>query len=132
MALGLIQGFKMNKKFVDAIIISKAPEWVSDGSLLPTQHNISFHYQNRRPTLLSCPLEFVDICVEPLINQIKHWRARIISKDFEAYLKNMGYLIAADFFHQIFYNNRIDPLPTKSATEYVKLLEEHRRDYVLP
>ena len=131
-ALGLVQGFKMNKKFVDAIIISKAPEWVSDGSLLPTQHNISFHYQNRRPTLLSYPLEFIDICDEPLINQIKHWRARIINRDFEAYPKNMGYLIAADPFHQIFYNNRIDPLPTKSAIEYVKLLEEHRRDYVLP
>ena len=55
MALGLAQGFKMNKKFTDAIIISKAPEWVSNGSLLATQHIVSFHYQNRRPTIL--PLE---------------------------------------------------------------------------
>ena len=43
----------MNKKFVDTIIINKALEWVSDGCLLPAQHNISLHYQNRRPTLLS-------------------------------------------------------------------------------
>ena len=43
----------MNKKFVDTIIINKAPEWVSDGCLLPVQHNISLHYQNSRPTLLS-------------------------------------------------------------------------------
>ena len=43
-ALGLIQGFKMNKKYADAIIISKAPVWVSNGSLLPAQHNISLHY----------------------------------------------------------------------------------------
>ena len=51
--LGLIQGFKMNKKFVDAIIISKAHEWTSDGSILSSQHYISLHYQNRKPTLLS-------------------------------------------------------------------------------
>ena len=70
--LGLIQGFKMNKKFVDTIIISKAPKWVSDGCLLFAQHNISLHYQNRRSTLLSCPLEHPDICVEPLISQIRH------------------------------------------------------------
>ena len=68
MALGLVQGFKMNKKFDDAIIMTKSPEWVYDGSLLLAQHNISFHYQNRRPTLLSCPLEFADICAKPLIN----------------------------------------------------------------
>ena len=43
----------MNKKFVDTIIINKAPEWVSDGCLLPVQHNIFLHYHNRRPTLLS-------------------------------------------------------------------------------
>ena len=92
----------MNNKFVDDIIISKAPEWISDGSLLPTQHYIFLHYQNRRPTLLSYPLEQPDICVEPLIKQIKHWRARIISRDFEAYPKNMGYLIVVDFLHQIF------------------------------
>ena len=121
-ALGLTQGFKMNKKFVDAIIISKAPEWVSNGSLIPAQHIVSFHYQNRRPTRLFCPLQFFDICVEPLINQIKHWRARIISRDFEAYLKNMGYLIAANPFHQIFYSKKSDPLPTKSVTEDIKLL----------
>ena len=74
-ALGLIQGFKMNKKFVDAIIISKTPKWISDDSLLPAQHYISFYYHNRRPTLLSCPLEQPDICAESLINQIKHWKA---------------------------------------------------------
>ena len=50
----------------------------------------------------------------------------------KAYPKNMSYLIAADPFHQISYSKRIDHLPTKSATEDVKLLEEHRRDYVLP
>ena len=83
MALWFVQGFKSNKKFTDVLIISKAPEWVSVGSLLPTQHNVYFHYQNRRPTLLSCPLEFTDICVEPLINKIRHWRARIISKDLK-------------------------------------------------
>ena len=85
MALGFVQGFKSNKKFTDVIIISKAPKWVSlsVGSLLPAQHNVYFHYQNRRPTLLSCPLEFTDICVEPLINKIRHWRARIISKDLK-------------------------------------------------
>ena len=44
----------------------------------------------------------------------------------------MGYFIAINHFHQMFYSKRIDPLPTKSATEDVKLLEEHRRDYVLP
>ena len=92
----------MNKKFVDAIIISKALEWISDGSFLPAQHYISLHYQNMRPILFSCPLEQPDICVEPLIKQIKHWRARIISRDFEAYPKNMGYLIVVDFLHQIF------------------------------
>ena len=54
LTLGLIQGFKMNKKFADTIIINKAPEWVSDGCLLLAQHNISLHYHNRRPTLLSC------------------------------------------------------------------------------
>ena len=64
----------MNKKFVDAIIISKALEWISDGSFLPAQHYISLHYQNMRPILLSCPLEQPDICVEPLIKKIKHWR----------------------------------------------------------
>ena len=121
----------MNKKFVDTIIIDKAPEWVSDGSFLPIQHNISFYYQNRRPTLLSCPLEHSDICVEPLINQIRYWRARIINRDFEAFPKNMGYLIAAYPFHQIFCSKRIDPLPTKSVTEDVKLLEKHRKDYIL-
>ena len=64
-------------------------------------------------------------------DHIRHWRARIIGRDFEAYPKNMGYLIAVDHFHQILCSKRIDPLPTKSATEDVKLLEEHCRDYVL-
>ena len=107
----------MNKKFADTIIISKAPEWILDGSLLPTQHYISFYYQNKRPTLLSNPLEQSDICAEPLIKQIKHWRARIISTDFEAYPKNMSYLIVVDSSHQIFCSKRIDPLLTKPATE---------------
>ena len=106
MTLGLAQGFKINKKFADAIIISKTPKWVSNGSLLPAQHIVSFHYQNKRPTRLSCPLQFSDIYVEPLINQIKHWRARIISRDFEAYPKNMGYLIVADPIQHIFYRDR--------------------------
>ena len=107
----------MNKKFADTIIISKAPEWILDGSLLPTQHYISFYYQNKRPTLLSNPLEQSDICADPLIKQIKHWRARIISTDFEAYPKNMSYLIVVDSSHQIFCSKRIDPLLTKPATE---------------
>ncbi|KAL6340263.1 hypothetical protein AAG906_040699 [Vitis piasezkii] len=86
--LGLIQGFKMNKKF------------------------------NRKPTLLSCPLEQPDIC--------------IISRDFEAYPKNMGYLIAADSLYQIFCNKKIDPLPTKSTIEDMQLLMEHHSNYILP
>ena len=85
--LSLTQGFKLNKKFVDAIFISKAPEWISKGNILPAQH---YDYQNRRPTLLSSPLVQTDICAEPIIKQIKHWRARVISRDFEAYPKNMG------------------------------------------
>lgn len=131
-ALGLTQGFKMNKKFADAIIISKAPEWVSSGQLVPAQHIVSLHYQNRRPTQLSYPLLFSDICAEPIIKQIKHWRARTISRDFEAFPINMGYLIAADSCHQIFCNKRLDPLPTKSFTSDEKILEEHRKDYYLP
>ena len=118
-ALGMIQGFKMNKKFVDAIIISEAPKWISNGSLLPAQHYISFYYHNRRPNLLFCPLEQPDICAKPLINHIKNWRVRIINKDCEAYLKNMCYLIAVDPFHQIFCNKRIDFLLTKSTTEEI-------------
>ena len=34
--LSLTQGFKLNKKFVDAIFISKAPEWISRGNILPS------------------------------------------------------------------------------------------------
>ena len=127
----MIQGFKMNKKFVDAIIISEAPKQILDGSLLPAQHYISFYYHNRRPNLLFCPLEQPDIYAEPLINHIKNWRAKIINKDFEAYLKNMGYLIAVDSFHKIFCNKRIDFLLTKSATEEIQLLMETRTDYIL-
>ena len=122
----------MNKKFSDTIIISKASEWISDGDLLPAQHNISLHFQNRRSTLLSCVLKHSDICAKPLINQIKFWRARIISRDFKAYPKNLGYLITTYFFHQIFCNKKIDPLPTKSVNEVIKLLEEHPKDYILP
>ena len=130
--LGLIQGFKMNKKFADTIIINKALEWISNSSLLLAQHYVPLHYQNMRPTLLSCPLEQPNICVEPLINQIKHWKARIISRDFEAYPKNMGYLISADSLHQIFCSKRIDPLPSKSIVEDTQLLMEHRSYYILP
>ncbi|KAL6327887.1 hypothetical protein AAG906_027285 [Vitis piasezkii] len=83
--LSLTQGFKLNKKFADAIFISKAPEWISRGNILPAQHYVNLHYQNRRPTLLSSPLVQTDICAEPIIKQIKHWRARVISRDFEAY-----------------------------------------------
>ena len=43
-ALGLTHGFKMNKKFADAIIISKTPEWISNGNLLPVQYIVSLHY----------------------------------------------------------------------------------------
>ncbi|RVW24695.1 Enzymatic polyprotein [Vitis vinifera] len=124
-ALGLTQGFKMNKKFADAIIISKAPEWVSSGKLIPAQHIVSLHYQNRRPTRLSYPLLFSDICVEPIIKQIKHWRARTICRDFEAFPGNMGHLIAADSCHQIFCGKKLDPLPALTITEDIKLLDEH-------
>ena len=122
----------MNKKFADAIIISKAPEWVSSDKLILAQHIVSLHYQNRRPTQLSYPLLFFDIYAEPIIKQIKHWKARIISRDFEAFPRNMRYLIAADSCHQIFCGKRLDPLPTKYFTGDVKLLEEHRKDYYLP
>ncbi|RVW24587.1 Enzymatic polyprotein [Vitis vinifera] len=97
--LSLTQGFKLNKKFDDAIFISKAPEWISRGNVIPAQHYVNIHYQNRRPTLRSSPLVQSDICGEPIIKQIKHWRARVISRDFEAYPKNMGHLIAADSLH---------------------------------
>ncbi|KAL6312604.1 hypothetical protein AAG906_006743 [Vitis piasezkii] len=55
--------------------LSKAPEWISRGKILPAQHYVNLHYQNRRPTLLSSPLVQTDICAEPIIKQIKHWRA---------------------------------------------------------
>ena len=42
--LGLTHGFKTNKKFTDAIIISKTPEWISNGNLLPAQYIVSLHY----------------------------------------------------------------------------------------
>ena len=128
LAFKLVQGFKLSKNFADVIIINKAPVWISDGCLLPAQHNISLHYYNRRPTLLSWLLDHIDFCVEPIKNQIMYWKARIISYDFEAYPKNMGYLIATDSFHQIFYNKKIDPVLTKSITEDIKLLDEYRRD----
>ena len=127
--LGLTQGFKMNKKFANAIIISKAPEWVSSGKLIPAQHIVSLNHQNRRPTQLSYPLLFSNICGEPIIKQIKHWRARIICKDFEAFPRNMGHLIAADSCHQIFCGKKLHPFPTKPITEDIKLLEDHRKDY---
>ena len=39
----------------------------------------------------------------------------LISRDFEAYPKNMGHLIAADSLHQIFCSKKIDPLPFLKA-----------------
>ena len=44
----------------------------------------------------------------------------------------MGYLIVVDLFHQIFCSKRIDPLPTKPATEEIQLLMEMRTYYILP
>ena len=130
--LSLTQGFKLNKKFADAIFISKAPEWISRGNVIPAQHYVNIHYQNRRPTLLSSPLVQSDICGEPIIKQIKHWRARVISRDFEAYPKNMGHLIAADSLHQIFCSKKIDPLPFKSTIQDTQLLMDHRSEYIPP
>ena len=127
--LSLTQGFKLNKKFVDAIFISKAPEWISKGNILPAQH---YDYQNRRPTLLSSPLVQTDICAEPIIKQIKHWRARVISRDFEAYPKNMRYLIAADSRHLIFCSKKLGPLPFKSTIQDTQLLMDHRSEYIPP
>ena len=49
------------------IYISKAPEWISRGNILPAQHYVNLHYHNRRPTLLSSPLVQADICAEPII-----------------------------------------------------------------
>ena len=130
--LSLTQGFKLNKKFTDAIFISKAPEWISRGNVIPAQHYVNIHYQNRRPTLLSSPLVQSDICGEPIIKQIKHWRARVISRDFEAYPNNMGHLIAADSLHQIFCSKKIDPLPFKSTIQDTQLLMDHRSEYIPP
>ncbi|KAL6340409.1 hypothetical protein AAG906_006065 [Vitis piasezkii] len=114
--LGLTQGFKMNKKFMPS----------SSAKLL--RHCFS-SLSNRRPTQLSYPLLFSNICGEPIIKQIKHWRARIICKDFEAFPRNMGHLIAADSCHQIFCSKKLPPLPTKPITEDIKLLENYRKDY---
>ena len=119
----------MNKNFADAIIINKALEWVSSGKLISAQHIVSLHYQNRRPTRLSYPLLFSDICAEPIIKQINHWRARIICRDFEAFPRNMGHLIAADSCHQIFCGKKLHPLPTMAITEDIKLLEDHRKNF---
>ena len=79
--LSLTQGFKLKKKFAEAIFFSKAPKWTSNGNVLPAQHYVNLHFQNRRPTLLSTPLLQNEICAEPIIKQIKHWRARVISRD---------------------------------------------------
>ena len=130
--LSLTQGFKLNKKFADAIFFSKAPEWISNGNVLPAQHYVNLHYQNRKPTLLFNPLLKNEICAEPIIKQIKHWRARVISRDFEAYPKNMGYVIAADSRHQIFCSKKIDPLPFKSTIQDTQLLMDHRSEYIPP
>ena len=73
-----------------------------------------------------------------LISVLNHLSTRssigklVISRDFEVYSKNMGYLIIVDPFHKIFYCKKIDPLPTKSATEEIQLLMEHQTDYILP
>ena len=57
----------MSKKFVDVIIISKAPKWISDRCLLPAQHNISLHYHNRMSTLLSCLLDHTELYTDILL-----------------------------------------------------------------
>ncbi|RVW66292.1 Enzymatic polyprotein [Vitis vinifera] len=111
---------------------NKAPEWISRGKVLPAQHYVNLHYQNRRPTLLSSPLVQTDICAEPIIKQIKHWRVRVISRDFEAYPKNMGHLIAVDSLHQIFCSKKIDPLPFKSNIQDTQLLMDYRSEYIPP
>ncbi|KAL6316353.1 hypothetical protein AAG906_017990 [Vitis piasezkii] len=105
-------------------------EWISNGKVLPAQHYVNIHYQNRKPTLLFTPLLQNEICAEPILKQIKHWRARVISRDFEAYPKNMGYLIAADSRHQIFCSKKIDPIPFKSTIQDTQLLMDHRSDYI--
>lgn len=88
LAFGLHQGFKLGKKFLEAIIISKAPKWTNVGSFLHTQHYIFLHFQNKRPTLLFSKVTGSDLCEEPIKNQIKFWRTRIISRDFEPFPKN--------------------------------------------
>ncbi|KAL6333631.1 hypothetical protein AAG906_028816 [Vitis piasezkii] len=92
--LSLTQGFKLNKKFADAIFISKAPEWISRGNILPAQHYVNLYYQNRRPTL------------HPVLSSNRYFLP-----------KNMGHLIAADSLHQIFCSKKIDPLPFKSTIQ---------------
>ncbi|RVW13217.1 Enzymatic polyprotein [Vitis vinifera] len=111
---------------------SQASNFGRRGKILPAQHYVNLHYQNRRPTLLSSPLVQTDICAEPIIKQIKHWKARVISRDFEAYPKNMGHLIAADFLHQIFCSKKIDHLPFKSTIQDTQLLMDHRSEYIPP
>ncbi|WJZ91210.1 hypothetical protein VitviT2T_010306 [Vitis vinifera] len=130
--LSLTQGFKLKKKFAEAIFFSKAPEWTSNGNVLPAQHYINLHFKNRRPTLLSTPLLQNEICAEPIIKQIKHWRARVISRDFEAYPKNMRHLIAADSRHQIFCSKKIDTISFKSTIQNTQLLMDYRSDYIPP
>ena len=130
--LSLTQGFKLKKKFAEAIFFSKAPEWTSNGNVLPAQHYVNLHFQNRRPTLLFTPLLQNEICAEPIIKQIKHWRARVISRDFEAYPKNMRHLIAADSRHQIFCSKKIDSISFKSTIQNTQLLMDYRSDYIPP
>lgn len=112
----------MNKKFSKATIINKALEWTSDGSLLPAQHIITFHYQNRSQSFC---LATLIICAKPIKKQIRFWRAKIISHDFEAFPKGTRHLIATDFYHQIYCSKRIDPLPTMTITKDAKFLDEH-------
>lgn len=73
-----------------------------------------------------------DLCEEPIKNQIKFWRTRIISRDFEPFPKNWGHLIVVDDYQQIFCNKKIDPLLFKTITEETNLLDEYRREYIFP
>ena len=61
------------------------------------------------------------------------WQTKnAFGEENKAYPKNMGYLIAADPFHQILYSKKLVPFPTKSIIADIKLLEKHPKDYTLP
>ncbi|RVW73467.1 hypothetical protein CK203_057925 [Vitis vinifera] len=77
-------------------------------------------------TLLEYGLVYQLICSDPS----QHWRARVISRDFEAYPKNMRHLIAADSRHQIFCSKKIDSISFKSTIQNTQLLMDYRSDYI--